>query len=202
MVVGFFRFQLASVWVVVVLFVVEDFIGGERVGEVVKIDSSDGDLFTTWILRMFYALFASVLAGGSTSISYIDDTGASRTIRLKDNLAGVSFLTNTNRCPTGVRVRYGSSSVSPSRTDYRLLSEIFVDSSPILVIDESRGFVMVESVVAFGSDTTICEVGLSFYATVAGDRTCGDILIDRTVFSPCRTIPAGTPYTVRYRVQL
>jgi hypothetical protein len=189
--------------VVVVLFVVEDFVGGERVGEVVKIDSSDGDLFTTWILRMFYALFAPVLAGGSTSISYIDDTGASRSIVLKTGLGGgVSFLTNTTNCPSGVRVRYGSSSISPTRTDYRLLSEVFVDSNPRVIIDEDRGFVMVESVVVFGSDTTICEVGLSFYATVAGDRTCGDILIDRTVFSPCRTIPAGTPYTVRYRVQL
>jgi hypothetical protein len=188
--------------VVVVLFVVEDFVDGERVGEVVKIDSSDGDLFTTWILRMFYALFAPVLAGGSTSISYVDDAGASRTIDLKRGLGGASNLINMASCPSGVRVRYGSSSVSPSRTDNRLLSEILVDGNPRLLIDESGGFVMVESVVVFSSDTTVCEVGLSFYATVASFDVCGDILLDRTVFSPCRVIPAGIPYTVRYRVQL
>ncbi len=203
MVVGFFRFWLVSVWVVVVLFVVEDFIGGEGVGEVVKIDSSDGDLFTIWILRMFYAMFSAVLIGGTVSFSAQDDTGVSRTFHFKRNMTpGVAHIFNTNSCPGGVRVRYGSSSISPARTDFKLVSEIFVDSNPRLVIDEDRGFVMVLSDVVFSSDTTICEVGLSLYGTVAGASICGEFLIDRTVFSPCRVIPANTPYTVRYRVQL
>jgi hypothetical protein len=189
--------------VVVFVFVIEDYVGGDKVGEVVKLDLSDNDLFTAWILRMFYAMFASVLKGGTVSFSAFDDTGASRTFNLKISLgSATSHIFNTYSCPSGVRVRYGSSSVAPSRVDSRLLSEVFVDDNPSLIIDEGGGLVMVQSVVSFGSDTTVCEVGLSLYATVAGDRTCGDILIDRTVFSPCRTIPAGTPYTVRYRVQL
>jgi len=192
-----------SVWVVAGLFVVEDFIDGERVGEVVKIDSSDGDLFTAWILRMFHAMFAPVLVGASLTFSVPDDTGTTRSFYLKMGfVAGVAHILNTRVCPGGVRVRYGSGSTSPSRTDYRLDSEIFVDSNPRLIIDESGGFVMVVSDVIFSSDTTVCEVGLSLYGTVAGETTCGDILIDRTVFSPCRVIPANTPYTVRYRVQL
>jgi hypothetical protein len=189
--------------VVVVLFVLEDYIGEDKVGEVVKLGSGDNDLFTAWILRMFHAMFASVLRRGIVSFSAYDDTGASRTFYLKLNLgAGVAHIFTTYDCPSGVRVRYGSSSVTPSRTDSRLLTEVFVDSNPRLVIDESGGLVMVESVVSFGSDTTVCEVGLSLYGVVAETSTCGDILIDRTVFSPCRTIPANTPYTVRYRVQL
>jgi hypothetical protein len=189
--------------VVVVLFVVEDYIGGERVGGVVKIDSSDGDLFTTWILRLFYAMFVYANPGAWVGFSALDDTGSSRSFNLKGNFgSGPSHVFTTYRCAQGVRVRYGMSSTPPSRTDYKLLQEIFVDSNPKLIIDEGRNFTMVESTVTFGSDTTICEVGLSMSATVAGDGGCGEFLLDRTVFSPCRTIPAGTPYTVRYRVQL
>ena len=192
-----------SVWVVAGLFVVEDFVDGERVGGVVKIDSDSNDLFTTWILRVFYAMFAYAGARGDVSFSALDDTGTMRSFRLKGNFyIDSSHVFNTYACVHGVRVRYGTSSTPASRTDYRLLQEIYVDSNPRLVIDEGRGFVMVESVVIFGSDTTVCEVGLSLSATVASVEICGDILLDRTVFSPCRSIPAGTPYTVRYRVQL
>jgi hypothetical protein len=203
MVVGFFRFRLVFVWVVVVvLFVVEDFVGGERVGEVVKIGSSDNDLFTAWILRLFLALFTYVGVAGSVSFSASDDTGTARTFVLKGSYSGDFFVFNTYACVQGVRVRYGMSSTPASRTDNRLLQEIYVDGNPRVVIDESRGFVMIESVVSFGADTAICEVGLSMAVTVAGDRTCGEVLIDRTVYDTCRSIPAGTPYTVRYRVQL
>jgi hypothetical protein len=203
MVVGYFRFRLASVWVVVVLFVVEDFVGGERVGEVVKVDSSGNDLFTAWILRMFYAMFSSVLRGGGVKFDVRTDDGFLRTFSLKGPSIGTTATVfSTYNCPGGVRVRYGSGTTPPSRTDYRLVSEIYVDSQPKLVIDESRGFVLVQSDVVFSSDTTVCEVGLSLYGTVAGDSTCGEFLLDRTVFSPCRSIPANTPYTVRYRVQL
>jgi hypothetical protein len=189
--------------VVVGLFVVEDFVDGERVGGVVKIDSDSNDLFTTWILRVFYAMFAYTGAKGVVSFSAPDDTGTMRSFQLKGNFGiATSHVFNTYGCVHGVRVRYGMSSVPSSRTDYRLLQEIYVDSNPRILIDEGRGFVMVESVVSFGSDTTVCEVGLSFRATVTGVDTCGEFLLDRTVFSPCRSIPAGTPYTVRYRVQL
>jgi hypothetical protein len=183
--------------------VVEDFVDGERVGGVVKIDSDNSDLFTTWILRVFYAMFAYTGAGGGVSFSAPDDTGAVRSFWLKGNFgSGPWHIFNTNRCAQGVRVRYGLSSTPSSRNDYKLLQEIYVDSNPRLVIDEDRSFVMVESVVSFGSDTTVCEVGLSLFGSVSEPYACGDILLDRTVFSPCRSIPAGTPYTVRYRVQL
>jgi hypothetical protein len=197
--------------VVVVLIVVEDFIGDVKVGGVVKIDSNDGDLFTNWILRMFYALFAYVGYGGMVSFNARDDVGVVRTFHFKRGSGGnACYLFDTFWCPSGVRVRYGSGSTSPSRTDYRLSNEIYVDSNPRLVLDEGRGFVMVVSTVTFTSNTTICEVGLSLYTVVecyfdpdyGWYGVCGEFLLDRTVFSPCRVIPANTPYTVRYRVQL
>jgi hypothetical protein len=191
------------VLVVVAVFVVEDYIGGVRVGEVVKLGSSDGDLFTNWILRMFYALFAYVGVWGSVTFSARDDTGASRTFYVKQPTEGwFPNLFETWMCASGVRVRYGSSSTPASRTDHRLLQEIYVDGSPRLTLDEGGGRVVIESTVSFTSGTTVCEVGLSLYGTVAGVATCGEFLIDRTVFSPCRVIPANTPYTVRYVVQL
>jgi hypothetical protein len=193
--------------VVVVVFVVEDFINGERVGEVVKIDSIDGDLFTWWILRMFYALFAPVASGGEVRFRARDDAGVERDFAFKKNTGSIGcHLFNTFNCPSGVRVRFGLGSTPASRSDYKLLHEIYVDDNPALVIDEDRGFVMVESSVVFGSDRTVCEVGLSLYTvlycTVSGAYGCGEFLLDRTVYSPCRSIPAGVPYTVRYRVQL
>jgi hypothetical protein len=193
--------------VVAVLFVVEDYVGEDKVGDVVKLDSSDNDLFTTWILRMFYSMFQYVGRGGTVSFNAPDDTGATRTFNFKRDTGDWGcHLFNTFKCGSGVRVRYGMSSTPASRTDYRLLQEVYVDDNPRLLIDESRGFVMVESVVVFGADMTICEVGLSLYTvlycTGSGAVGCGEFLLDRTVFSPCRTIPASTPYTVRYRVQL
>jgi len=206
-VVGFFRFRLAFMLVVGVLFVVEDFVGGERVGEVVKIDSSDGDLFTAWILRMFYSVFLAVAVGGGASFSAPDDTGTMRSFDVKKNLYGtyylyLSHIFNTHSCPSGVRIRLGAGSTAPSRTDSRLVDERVVVGSPAVNIDESMGVVFIEGTVSFPVDTTICEVGLSLHGTVSGSDVCGEFLVDRTVFSPCRTIPAGTPYTVRYRVQL
>jgi hypothetical protein len=193
--------------VVVVLFVVEDYINGVRVGEVVKLDSSDGDLFTNWILRMFYALFAYARQYGSVSFRARDDTGVERVFDLKSAFGcepeyTVDHIFNTVYCLQFVRVRYGTSSTPPSRTDFRLLSEIYVDSNPRLILDEGGGRVVVESTVSFGADTTICEVGLSLAMTVARCDVCGEVLLDRTVFPRCRDVPANTPYTVRYVVQL
>jgi len=207
MALSFFRFWLGFVLLVFGVFVVEDFVDGERVGEVVKLDSSDGDLFTAWILRMFYAVFTAVSAGGSVSFSASDDTGTVRTFDVKKNfypvyVAYVYYIFNTQYCPSGVRIRLGAGSTAPSRTDSKLVNELVVIRSPGIIIDESRGFVFIEGTVFFASDTTVCEVGLSLYGTVADYYICGEFLVDRTVFSPCRTVPANTPYTVRYRVQL
>lgn len=181
------------------MFVVEDFIGDSKVGEVVKLESNGNDLLTLWILRAFLNVFAVVGVGGSVSFSALDDTGASRTFVMKGNFA---HIFNTYACSHFVRVRFGRNSTPPSRTDFRLLQEVFVDVNTRVFVNEGAGYVLVEGSAIFPSDTTICEVGLSLGAVVAGSAVCGEILIDRTVLSPCRTIPANTPYIVRYRLQV
>jgi hypothetical protein len=184
------------------LLVVEDYIGGSKVGEVVKLEFDGNDLFTSWILRAFYSMFVSVGTGGTVSFSVLDDGGVSRTLNLKRNMGATDHIFNTNSCSHGVRVRFGANSTPPSRTDNRLLQELYVDGAPRITLNEIGGFVLIEGIAIFSSGVNVCEVGLSLYGTVAGVTICGDILIDRTVFSPCRSIPANTPYTVRYRLQL
>jgi hypothetical protein len=98
-------------------------------------------------------------------------------------------------------IGFGSGSSPPSRDDYRLESEIRVIENPTVIYDISEGYVLIDSSVFFEEDTTICEVGLSFWGTVSGATGCGEFLVDRTVFSPCRVIPANASYRVRYRVQ-
>jgi hypothetical protein len=190
------------VLLVVEVIVIEDYIGGERVGEVVKWSSVDNDLFTANFIDVFWYVFFPFGIGASMILSTRDDTGADREFFIKVNMgSGVSNLFNTYNCGTGVSIRLGSGSSPPSRDDYRLESEIHVITNLTVIRNIPDGFVVIEGVVSFPSDVTICEVGLSFRATVSGGTGCGEFLLDRTVFSPCRSIPAGTPYRVRYRVQ-
>jgi hypothetical protein len=148
-------------------------------------------------------MFAVVAVRGSVSFSVLDDTGALRTFVMKGNFGDLSsHIFNTYSCSHFVRVRFGRDSTPPSRTDFRLLQEVFVDVNTRVSLNEDAGYVLIEGTAIFPSDTTVCEVGLSLGATVASDITCGEFLIDRTVLNPCRTVPANTPYVVRYRLQV
>ena len=185
------------------MFVVEDFIGESKVGEVVKLESNGNDLLTLWIIRAFLSMFVPASKGGAVLFTALDDTGASRTFAMKRDLGSTTdHIFNTDVCPQFVRVRFGRDSTPPSRTDFRLLQEVFVDVNTRISLDESAGYALIEGTAFFSSDTVICEVGLSLGATVGGYNVCGEILIDRTVLNPCRTVPANTPYVVRYRLQV
>ena len=185
------------------MFVVEDFIGDSKVGEVVKLESNGNDLFTLWILRAFLSVFVPVSTGGTVSFTALDDTGASRTFKMKFSVAGTfSHIFNTYACSHFVRVRFGRDSTPPSRTNFRLLQETYVDVNTRISLNEDAGYILIEGTAIFPSDTTVCEVGLSLGATVSSYNVCGEFLIDRTVLDPCRTVPANTPYVVRYRLQV
>ena len=184
------------------LFVVEDYIDGRLVGSVVKDWSSGGDLSTINYVRLIGALFTSVPRGGSVSFSAVDADGESRTFIVKINAGGASWFWNTNSCPNMIIIGFGSSGGAPSRVQVNLGAMFTSDSNPSLVVDDDSGVVVIEGRFIDGVTRNVCEVGLFIHATGVGSLNCHTFMIDRTVWSPCRSIPPGTPYIVRYRFVL
>ena len=184
------------------LLVVEDYIGGVMVGRVVKGRRIGGDRATQAMTRLFYAILGVGASGSEVGFSFVDVDGVDVTFTVRRNYYGIYFFWETYNCPRGVRVRFGSATTAPTRTDYRLANEFGVDANPLIVVDEAGGVITVEGRFSSGVDRDVCEVGLTLAGTVSDYRTCGEVLLDRTVWSPCRSIPAGTPYAVRYRFVL
>ena len=184
------------------LLVVEDYVGGVMVGRVVKGRRSGGDRATQAMTRLFYAILSAGAVETWVGFSFTDVDGVDRGFTVRGHYGTASFFWNTAYCPHGVRVRFGSGTTAPTRTDYRLANEFGVDPNPPIFVDEAGGVVTVEGHFSSGVDRDVCEVGLTLVGTVSGDRTCGEVLLDRTVWSPCRSVPAGVPYAVRYRFVL
>ena len=184
------------------LLVVEDYIDGRLVGRVVKDWFSGGDLSTANYVRLVGAMFTSVPRDGSASFSAVDVDGVSRTFIFKVSAGSRHWFWNTYICANRVRVGFGSSTAVPARNNYRLGSEFISDESPRLIVDEDAGVIVVEGRFVDAVDRTVCEVGLFLHATVSFEDVCRDVLVDRTVWSPCRSVPAGVPYIVRYRFVL
>jgi len=181
------------------LLVIEDYVGGALVGRIVKGRACDGDLST----RNFHNFMTALFYDSSLEFSVVDVSGYPRTFRIRyfdgDFSRGVIFW-NRQYCDHAVRVRFGSGSTPPLRTDYRLASEFLVVTNPEVRFDAAGGFVYIEAGFTDVVARDVCEVGLTLVGTVYGSGTCGEVLLDRTVFSPCRSIPANTPYVVRYRL--
>jgi len=184
------------------LLVVEDYVGGVMVGRVVKGRRIGGDRATQAMTRLFYAILEVGASGTGAGFSFTDADGVDRTFSVRGNYVDAHFFWNTSSCPRGVRVRFGSAITAPTRTDYRLANEFGVDANPLIVVDEAGGVVTVEGRFSSGVDRDVCEVGLTLVGTVSDSYRCGEVLLDRTVWSPCRSVPAGVPYAVRYRFVL
>jgi len=181
------------------LLVIEDYVDGVMVGRIVKGRACGGDLST----RNFYNFMANVFSVALQDFSVVDDGGVSRTVRIRFSTTDFnkgSIFWNTYRCVHAVRVRFGSGATLPSKTDFKLESEFLAVTNPVVRVDEAGGFVYIEAGFTDVVPRDVCEVGLTLAGTVSGNSTCGEVLLDRTVFSPCRSIPAGTPYVVRYRL--
>jgi len=185
------------VLVVVVVFVIEDYINGEKVGEVVKWSSVDGDLFTRNIILSFFYALVPLARGGSAVLGARDDTGVDRDFLIKVNMgSGVYNLFNTYNCPTGVSIRFGSGSSPPSRDDYRLLFEL-VRVSASLSYDVSNYVITISGSWTPNINVSLCEVGLYIRAC---DRYgyARSLLLDRSVLSPCRSVSAGETVSASY----
>jgi hypothetical protein len=153
-----------------------------------------GDLVTTWGFRLICCLFADVPRGAGVSIGFVDLGGTSRTQACiyggTHNFLGSGCV---DRAPY---IGFGSSTVAPSRSDYKLVSELArVRGSR--VADESAFSCSIVGSWTPTSDVTVCEVGLYMLVCDSGG-VARYVLFDRSVLSPCVSVSAGDTISVAY----
>jgi hypothetical protein len=153
-----------------------------------------GDLVTLWAFRLICCLFADVVVMGGVTINIRDLDNMSRVVECISHISP-SFLSSYcgGRAPF---VGFGSSSVAPSRSNYRLVSEMArVQAS--LVSDESAFECRIVGSWTPAGDVTVCEVGL--YMRVCDEQNLARyVLFDRSVLSPCVSVPGGSRISVTY----
>jgi hypothetical protein len=153
-----------------------------------------GDLVTTWGFRLICCLFADVPRRAVVDISFVDLDGVSRMQTCIDNIAYVFVGSNcVDRAPY---IGFGSSTDAPSRSDYRLVSELArVKASR--VIDENAFECRIVGSWTPSASVSICEVGLYMRVCDSGD-VARYVLFDRSVLSPCISVPGGSTVTATY----
>jgi hypothetical protein len=153
-----------------------------------------GDLVTLWGFRLICCLFAKVARGSSVSFGFVDLGGISRSQACIHG-RNREFLGSgcVDRSPY---VGFGSSSVAPSRTDYKLLNELArVEAS--YFVDEASFSCSIGGSWTPASDVTVCEVGLYMLVCDSGG-VARYVLFDRSVLDPCVSVTAGDTISVVY----
>jgi hypothetical protein len=156
------------------------------------------DLVTVWFLRIMRGVFGPTPVSGIWSEAFVDTSGTSRTQNLKKDVGSLYIFFNTNSCSNRLWIGYGSSSVAPTRSDYRLGNKI-AEGVAGVVADEIQGTLTISASFTMSTDTVVYEVGLEWEGCVATYNTCGRVLLDRTVFSNGIPVAAGQTLTVAYR---
>jgi hypothetical protein len=156
--------------------------------------SSGGDLVTYWGFRLISCLFASVVRTGSVSFSFVDLGGATRSQNCVANDSS-SFAGSgcVDRAPY---IGFGSSTVSPSRSDYKLVSELDRVRASFST-DETNFTFTIYGVWTPTLDVTVCEIGLFMLVCDSGG-VARYVLFDRSVLTPCISVSAGSTISVSY----
>jgi hypothetical protein len=155
---------------------------------------SGGDLVTLWGFRLISCLFADVVRWGSYSISFTELDGTSRSFVCISS-DGFSFL-GSGCGDRRVFIGFGSSSDLPVRTDYALRSHLATVRASYTV-DESLFTITISGSWTPVSSVTVCEVGLFMDVCDIGGSS-RRVLFDRSVLSPCVSVPAGSTVTATY----
>jgi hypothetical protein len=170
-----------------------------------RVEKSGNDMATSWFFRILLAVFGPAGVGGTTSATYVDTGGVSRTQDFKKPMyaAGVTFpilfcFLNTGYCNNRLWIGYGSSRTAPTRTDYKLGSKI-AEGLAGVTANEVQGTLTISASFTMSTDTVVYEVGLEWEGTVSGCSTCGRVLLDRTVFPDGISVGAGQTMAVVYR---
>jgi len=142
------------------------------------------------------------------SVTLVDLTGTSRSVPIWANRTvpsgyGLNF-TGCHRDPDfaiGVRIRIGTSTVSPTRGDYKLGSEVAL-GTPTRTVGADYISWAVSIVLDAAAD--IAEAGLSIRCIVAGYGATPEphrIMLFRDTFTPV-SVPAGGTISVTYTLTL
>jgi hypothetical protein len=150
------------------------------------------DLGTDWFGRMMAALFKNDGKGATTSFTFVDVTGTSRSRYTKYH-SGAGMINETSNYDCGSYIGIGTGTTTPTKQDYRLANEVARTAAGATYADGGTSF-SVSATFSLSNDTQITEVGLYWK-----DGASGYIwLLDRTLLSPPVTFPANTPMVVVY----
>jgi hypothetical protein len=154
----------------------------------------DGDLVTTWAFRLICCFFVDTPAGTWVGFGFTDLGGTGRWQYCVGNIGGIFLGTScVDRAPY---IGFGSSNVAPSRSDYKLVSELArVRGSR--VADESAFECRISGSWTPTSDVSICEVGLYMRVCDSGN-VARYVLFDRSVLDPCVSVRAGDTISAVY----
>jgi hypothetical protein len=156
------------------------------------------DMATAWFLRMLRGIVGSTPTDGAWIEAVVDTGGTSRTLWMKSVAGTNPLFFNTDFCPNRLWIGYGSSSTSPTRTDYKLGNKL-AEGVAGVTADETQGTVTISASFTMSADTVIYEVGLEWEGVVSGYNVCGRVLLDRTVFPDGILVRAGQTITIVYR---
>jgi hypothetical protein len=152
------------------------------------------DLVTTWGFRLMCNLFALVPRGTTLSIDFVDLSGASW--RYPYIVTDSLMIIGSGCVERAPYIGFGASSIAPSRSDYKLISEL-VRVRGSHFVDESAFTCYVSGSWSPTSDVTVCEVGLYMLVCDSGG-VARYVLFDRSVLDPCVSVRAGDTISVTY----
>ena len=162
---------------------------------------SGDDLLTLWIYRIIRGMLAPLIAGQYSSETFTDTGGVSRTQNIKGYVSTFHSFFNTYACANRLWISYGNSSVSPTRTDYKLGNKLG-EAVASMTYDETARTITLTAGWTLTADTTVYEVGLEWEGCVSGCTVCGRVLVDRTVFPDGILARAGQTLTISYAISV
>jgi len=148
------------------------------------------DLGTNWFGRMMATLFRDSKA--AIGFTVVDVTGSSRSINERYTVSALLF-NSVQYYDCGAYIGVGTGTASPSKTDYKLASEVSRQPATTSFTDGGDIFT-VSATFSLASTTDIYEIGLLWKE----GYTSYVWLLDRTVLSSPVSFPANTAMNVAY----
>jgi len=182
----------------------------DKEGKLIEVREKESDLILNNFRNMLAVLlrpFENLASGVARFADLVDLTGTGRSIAIWGNAAveagdGFSFTSAdvSPSWPTGVRIRIGTSTVAPARTDYKLGAEVaYATPSQTVGAD----YISLSASITLTAAADIAEAGLSSFYQLWLDVAAEwyEFLLFRDTFTPI-SVPAGGTISVTYTITL